>query len=205
MWSLHEVPSVRVVIGARNVSEACLYDSSVVGAIACALSRAMFPLRRCWSSLSTIAAVPRRVRKCAQPDLELLRAGCRINHACLHRLAHGLGDGRCRQYRGQSLYGIDQAFNASGGIGVNETSTAVSALTLWTLSGWYKPTVPPAIAWLPVRLFFKRRAITDSSSGFSVCANNGDNLRVGVSPAMISTTSNSFDPTNEWIFFAVTV
>jgi autotransporter-associated beta strand protein len=112
----------------------------------------------------------------------------------------GPGTGVAGDIVGSPLYGVDRAFNASGGIAVNETSTAISGLTSWTVSGWYKPTSSLVAG----SAFFQTPGDNSmGSSGFSIRANNGNNLRVGVAPSMVSTTTNSFDPLNEWVFFAV--
>jgi hypothetical protein len=111
------------------------------------------------------------------------------------------GTGVAGDLVGSALFGTDRAINASDGIAVNMTSTAVSGLSSWTVSGWYKPTS----SLVPGSAFFQTPGDNGFfSKGFAVRANDVNDLRVGIDSATTSTATNSFDPVGEWVFFAVT-
>ncbi len=111
------------------------------------------------------------------------------------------GTGVAGNIVGSALYGTDQAFNASGGIAVNETSTAVSGLTSWTVSGWYDAST----GLIAGSAFFQTPGDNSfGSDGFAIRGGTGGkDLRIGLASTFVSTTTTSFDPINEWIFFAV--
>lgn len=114
------------------------------------------------------------------------------------------GTGVAGDLVGSPLFGIDRAFNASAGIALNTTTTALSGLQSWTVSGWYKPTA----SLVPGSAFFQTPGDNGfTSDGLAVRAADMDDLRVGVvgtSSPTVPTAVNKFDPIGTWVFFAVT-